>query len=60
MTDPVEFVCQDCGRDVISFGMAAGAPAPDPPRCSVCAWIAEFVPAAEQAAVRERMGVTRP
>jgi hypothetical protein len=44
------FDCRDCGWHVIRVGWPAAAPPPT--RCGACAWIAEFVPPDEQAAVR--------
>ena len=47
-----EFICTDCGRHVVSYGY-------DPPnqRCVSCMWISQHVPADQQPAVRQRLGV---
>lgn len=45
----VEYVCQDCKVPVFAFGISV---APSPPRCSVCAWLAEVPDPAERAALR--------
>ena len=51
--DHCEFRCVDCDARVIAFGYATP---PEPPRCSVCAWIVEHIPPYERDAVRERLG----
>lgn len=50
----VEFVCGDCGANVIAFGYERP---PEPPRCSTCQWIRDYVPEGERAALRARLGV---
>jgi hypothetical protein len=48
-----EFDCVDCGRHVVSFGYDP----PGPARCVSCLWIRQHVPADQQTAVRQRLGV---
>ena len=48
-----EFICTDCGRYVVSYGYDP----PGPARCVSCMWIRQHVPAEEQAAMRQRLGV---
>jgi hypothetical protein len=48
----IEFECCDCHQTVLDIILKKP---PDPPRCCVCAWIVEWVPEHEQAAVRERL-----
>lgn len=48
-----EFDCQDCGRHVIMFMRGGNSPT----HCSSCAWVNEFIEGAEQAEVRQLLGV---
>jgi hypothetical protein len=53
-TNPIEFDCQDCRCHVYSFGRMTE---PLPIRCSVCAWVNEYVADPEEARrIRARLG----
>lgn len=49
--DPMEYDCGDCGAHVLAWGYSIR-----PSRCATCHWIVENVPAAEQPAMRARLG----
>jgi hypothetical protein len=55
MADEIEYDCPDCGRHIIAYGFY-GAAKPGK-RCGNCDWIRQYVPPAEQVAMRERLGV---
>lgn len=62
MTRPgvVVFDCEDCAARVYDFRLQPGVqpgPAVADALCASCRWIREHVPAAEQPAMRERLGV---
>jgi hypothetical protein len=52
MTEPLEYVCCDCGWPVVAWGHEA---LPEPQRCGTCAWIVTL-PIADQQPARERLG----
>ena len=49
-----EYTCIDCGHLVRAFGYH---PSMTPVLCATCDWIRAHVPACDQPAVRERLGV---
>lgn len=51
----IEYTCIDCGGRIISYRFSEPA---EPATCSNCHWIRTHVPAKDQAAARERLGVT--
>lgn len=52
MTQPVECVCVDCGRNCITYGYIA-----DRERCVTCRWIVHNVAPSDRPYVRSRLGV---